>query len=302
MKSNQSVSMNSLRALQEFRRVLLGLVTTSAMALSPSAFAQYDATAYLPNGTPAGNTTTPGDVSYALDQAQGSGSASAVVTFTASPVASVRFETTVFNPAGQGGLSGGGIMTYYFEVEAQPFTTVPIDFSGLYSSSSSPAPAGYGSFTSFLVQTVDSSISTYSTFQSYFQGECGAPVCLQYVTFNNTTYTSNQTDPSHVEGSFEGTLDMLTGADGTVTGMVQLLAGGGTNVFFVPASATAFIDPHLEIDAAFLAANPGATLTITPGVGNDIGSVSAVPEPSTYALMLSGLVALGIGARRKRRS
>ena len=302
MKSNQSVPMNFSRALQDFRRVSLGLVTTGIVGLSPSAFAQYDATAYLPSGSQAGHTTTPGDVSYTFDQAQGGGSASAVVTFTASPVASVRFETTVFNPAGQGGLSGGGFMTYSFEVEAQPFTHVPIDFSGLYSSSSSPAPAGFGSFTSFLVQTVNSSISTYSTFQSYFQGECGAPVCLQYVTFNNTTYTSTQSDPSHVEGSFEGMLDMLTGADGTVTGMVQLFAGGGTNVFFVPASAAAFIDPHLEIDAAFLAANPGATLTMTPGVGNNVGSVSAVPEPSTYALMLSGLVAMGISARRKRRA
>ena len=182
---------------------------------------------------------------------QGSGSASAVVTFTASPVASVRFKTSVFNPSGQGGLTGGGIMTYYFEVSAQPFTSVPIDFSGLYSSSSSPAGAGSGAFTTFLVQTVQSSVSTYSTFQAYFQGACGAPVCLQYVTFNNTTYTSTQSDAAHVEGSFEGTLDMLTGANGTVTGLVQLFAGGGANALFVPASASAFIDPHLEIDAAF---------------------------------------------------
>jgi hypothetical protein len=36
---------------------------------------------------------------------------------------------------------------------------------------------------------------------------------------------------------------MLTGADGTVIGMVQLFAGGGSNVFFVAASANAFNRP-----------------------------------------------------------
>lgn len=299
MNPDPSMSRNVSRWVHRASRVLLAAGIAGS---APSAFAQYDATAYIPNGSEIGHTTTPGDVSYSHDEVQGSGSASAVVTFTASPVASVSFAVASSNPSGQGGLSGGGIMTYYFEVAAQPFTLVPIDFSGLYASSSSPASAGYGAFTSFLVQTVDSSVFAYSTFQSYFQGACGAPVCLQYTTFNNTTYTSTQADPAHVEGSFAGTLDMLTGADGTVSGLVQLVAGGGTNVFFEAASARAFIDPHLEIDAAFLAAHPDATLTITAGVGNDIRSVSVVPEPGVYVLMLAGLVATGIGARRARRS
>ena len=102
-----------------------------------------------------------------------------------------------------------------------------------------------------------------------------------------------------MEGTFDGTLDMLTGADGTVIGSVQLFAGAGTNTAFVRASAAAFIDPRLEIDSAFLAANPGATLTITPGVGNEIMNVTAVPEPETYALMLAGFAALVYRARRR---
>lgn len=302
LKSNQNDLANLSRTLLILRATSLVLVTTGIVGFSPSSFAQYEATAYIPNGTVVGHTTTPGDVTYTYDEAQGGGSASAVVTFTASPVASVRFATTVFNPLGEGGLNGGGIMTYRFEVEAQPFTYVPIDFSGFYSSFSTPASPGSGAFTSFLVQTVDSSVLAYSTFESYFQGDCGAPTCLQYTTFNNITYTSTQSDASHVEGSFEGTLDMLTGVDGTVIGMVQLFAGGGANVAFVPASAWAFIDPHLEIDVAFLAANPGATLTITPGVGNDTTSVASVPEPGTLALLGFSLAGLAFTRRRKQQS
>ena len=93
---------------------------------------------------------------------------------------------------------------------------------------------------------------------------------------------------------------MLTGADGKVIGQVQLFAGANINIFFRSASAAAFIDPHLEIDAAWLAANPGARLTIEQGVGNDISSVSSVPEPSTYALLLAGLAATAVSTRRRR--
>ena len=279
---------------QTFARLAPMILTASvAVIFSSSTFAQYQAIAYIPNGTVLGQTTVPGDVSYSYN----SGGASAVASFTSNPIPSVTYTTAAFNPSGQIALSGGGIMTYRFTVVAQPFTTVPINFAGIYSSSTSPASAGYGSFTSFLVQTVDSSVSTYSSFQSNFQGACGASTCLQYTTFNNTTYTSIQSDPSNVSGTFQGALNMLTGASGSVIGLVQIAATAGVNVFFVPASATAFIDPYLQIAPSFLAANPGATLTVTPGVGN---AISAVPELGTYGLMLAGLFGVAVAAKRRR--
>lgn len=276
-------------------KVSLALVATGLLSLASSAFGQYEAQAYLPNGTLFGSTNTPGDVSYTYN----SGSvASAVVAFTTSPIASISYAATAFNPSGQIIMNGGGIMTYRFEVAAQPFSNVPIDFSGLFSSFQGDGGSLAG--TSFTIQTVNSSVSTYSTFQSYLYGDCGAPTCLQFTTFNNTTFTSTQSDVSHVDGTFQGSLDMLTGADGKVIGSVQLFAGANLDVNFLSASATAYIDPRLEIDAAFLATHPGATLTITPGVGNEIPGVTAVPEPSTYALMLAGLALVGATLKRKR--
>lgn len=231
-------------------------------------------------------------MSYTYSQTSGLTSSSAVVAFTSSPIASVSYTASVTNPAGQSALDGGGILTYSFEVAASPFASVPVDFSGIFSSYQEAARSLAAA--SITLQATDPSASAYATVQSYFYGDCGNPGCLQFTTLN-ANVTATQSDAQHVNGSFQGTLNMLTGADGKVTGSVQLNAGANLAVFPGTASAASFIDPRLEINAVFLAANPGATLTLTAGVGNEI---TPVPEPSSYALMLAGLAAVAFRARR----
>src|SRR4051812_16908174 len=108
------------------------LIASASAVFSSSSFAQYQGTAYVPNGTVIGVTNTPGDITYPYSSGSG---ATATVSFTANPIASVSFAANASNPLGQAILSGGGIMTYRFQVQAQPFAHVPVDFSGLYSSS-----------------------------------------------------------------------------------------------------------------------------------------------------------------------
>ena len=270
------------------------VVAIASVCWTSEASAQYTANAYA--SSLIGSTNTPGDVTYS----SGSPNDSVVVSFTSSPVASVSSTVYAFNPLGQAFTTGGGIMTYRFEVSSDPFTNVPIDFSGLFSSFQ--GAAGSLAATQFSIQTVNSSVSTYATFQSYLYGDCGAPTCLQFNNLNATNQYS-QSDIKHVDGTFDGSFGMLTNADGKVIGSVQLAVSTTVNIGIVPASASAFLDPHLEIDAAFLAAHPGSLLTITPGVGNELsGAVTVVPEPSTYALMAAGLGALAWVGRRKRQS
>lgn len=84
---------------------------------------------------------------------------------------------------------------------------------------------------------------------------------------------------------------MLTGDIGEVSLEADAGSLGGL--------AEAFADPFLFIDPIFLASNPGYSVVVSPGIGN-VAPVIAVPEPETYAMLLSGFGLLGFLTRRRR--
>lgn len=102
----------------------------------------------------------------------------------------------------------------------------------------------------------------------------------------------HQPDGSYVSingDTFGVTLfDMQTNVPYEVIMMAALYvqAGSGT------ASATAYVDPHFEIDRAF-AATGLYGIVLSPGVGNGV-----VPAPPAIGLMLVGLFALAASRRR----
>ena len=70
---------------------------------------------------------------------------------------------------------------------------------------------------------------------------------------------------------------MLTGSDGKVSGSVQISAGGLARVIGGTAVVTSYIDPSFNISSAYLATNPGATLTLTSGVGDPLAGLVTTP-------------------------
>ena len=72
--------------------------------------------------------------------------------------------------------------------------------------------------------------------------------------------------------------------------MTVLLVGG-------IGSASAYVDPLIQIAPGFANASQ-YSIELSPGIGN---SVSAVPFPASAWLMLSGLVGVGVMARKRRR-
>lgn len=65
------------------------------------------------------------------------------------------------------------------------------------------------------------------------------------------------------------------------------------------ASASAYLDPYISIDPTWARTNPGYSVTVTPGFGNE-APTNSVPEPETYTLLLSGLVLMGAIDRRRK--
>ncbi len=60
-----------------------------------------------------------------------------------------------------------------------------------------------------------------------------------------------------------------------------------------PVLTFAFLDPHFEISSWFLNANPGYSLSVLDGFGNDtLANGNSVPEPGTLGLLLLALVLL----------
>jgi hypothetical protein len=96
---------------------------------------------------------------------------------------------------------------------------------------------------------------------------------------------------------FTGTLpfNQFNGQVGAVTLNISGVSNGG-------GSTSAFVDPFLFIDPAFLLTHPGYSVIVSEGIGNVAPAapgVPGVPEPVTLALFASGL--LGFIARRRRR-
>jgi hypothetical protein len=96
-------------------------------------------------------------------------------------------------------------------------------------------------------------------------------------------------------GSWTGTLHVVTTV-GYYPNFIRMSAAASVSGGF---GASAFIDPTVFIDPAFALIDPNYLndyqLLFSPGVGNATGALSAVPEPSTWAMLLLGFG--GLGAR-----
>lgn len=85
--------------------------------------------------------------------------------------------------------------------------------------------------------------------------------------------------------SLDGTYDLTLDTVHTISMSASVEALAQNNV---SQSMSAYIDPMITVPA-------GYTLLLSPGVGN---SLTTVPEPGTWAMVILGFAALGLVARR----
>jgi hypothetical protein len=151
---------------------------------------------------------------------------------------------------------------------------VPLLFTGGVSLSASPAASTFGTINVFndagLVAAIHTCLNDLT---------CGSETAP---TLTNSTFT--------IEANTVGGIGMEVYGTVAVNLSLGPIASG---------SFSATTDPILAIDPTFLAANPGYSLTFSPGFVVSSG----VPEASTWAMLICGFAGLGYaGWQRGRRA
>lgn len=213
-----------------------------------------------------------------------------------------------------------GEIGYSFLISGGPANSfVPVTFEGNFSVSfQSDVGVGGGRWSQarFAIGASDRVFLPDNTFRGaalQLDAQCRWGGCTSILgKLPTSNYTDNGTSSITVDfeysgatslwGSFHGTLYAPTDSLGQSAGSVGLVAAAGSHSF----KSTTYIDPHLEIDPAWLATNGGSQIVLPTGVGNEIMDnpfASPVPEPHTFWLAMLGLPVLGLARRaRGRRS
>jgi PEP-CTERM motif len=111
---------------------------------------------------------------------------------------------------------------------------------------------------------------------------------------NYLSYTSDWAWDATLSVGQVGTITMSSNTAGGTTGQLRGQAVVTTS------TATSMIDPNIFIDPAWLALNPGYSIVVDSAVGNGLVG-GAVPEPSTWGMMLVGLAGIGFASYRRTR-
>ena len=206
--------------------------------------------------------TAPGAYSFAGSNSGGSVSGSLVANSLPSIYATA---TATSNGPGEAQARANMSLEYYAEVVG-PSGSVTVGMHAAGSANSNDTGANSGSAS---IQINSSS----PVIEYHAESDSGSPYPS---SFNVTTTFQEQTNSPFFVGMFTATQAQVDGA-------------GASTV-------TAFVDPYFFIPATD--ANAGLySIVVSEGIEN----ISAVPEPSTWAMMLLGFAGLGFAGYRASR-
>jgi len=216
-----------------------------------------------------------------LDTLQSNGySSRGVLEIASGPVPFVSAQAFAHNTRGEISGSASGSLYYQFSVNGPALSFVSVNFRSVFAVSAFAdiipnaniaravvsAQIGNATFTISPTTLRNEGIMTYGSLpgtSSWFNTQlAGTPAFESW------------------SGVMLGGTSIATDANGYGVGLVLLHAEAFAyaQVSQLDMIGTAYIDSELRLDEVWLAANPGASLTLREGVGNEVSSM-AVPEP-----------------------
>jgi hypothetical protein len=184
--------------------------------------------------------------------------------------------------------TGGGIvnatLTYQFEIVGPSYNSVPTTVSGTTTAYLTNGTDQTRSIAIASVQITNSALEVLDSSACITEFNDDAP-CWGW----------------GIAGSFSQNLSLTSNV--VYTALISAYANAADPCEIIggcyAVSATASADPYIQIDPAFLAANPGYSLVLSPSVGN-IPTSSSTPEPTSFGLVAAGLIgAYGWSKRRQ---
>jgi len=231
------------------------------------------------------STTTSGPTSLSL-------SANSIdpINHPATSAASLNISPTPFptisaSASANGGYSAvSGALSYQFSIVSSdpydPANPVYVPTIVSYKGGASASSASVGATSSFL-------IAGNNFAESYRVTVGAAPLSLHQVNGITQPFSGTSFDEHKV-------YSMIANA----YYHIDLLASATAGIAL--GSASAFIDPYIQIDPSFADAAK-YSIVLSQGIGNIAGSVSTTPLPPALPMFGAGLLALGAIGYRKRR-
>ncbi len=273
------------------RPLFIGLAVSIAVfgsavhATPPAAIASTTVSTYYYTSTIAGTTysyTDPALMATVSDVVPGT--STTATTDASTGTVSVSASSTEPSDGGSSTADPGAVLIYFYDVVGTT-KTVPIDIT-YYLTASRTLPPEDDSYSS------PGSLARILFYQSMSDGN------LDYTSSVFAESGGGFPDSETVTGTYS--TEFVTGE---AYGRIDLETQGSSEGYSgFSSSSYALADPYIYIDPAFLAENPGVTLEISAGVGNQAPSASSAPEPCAWALMLVGVGAVGAALRGARRS
>jgi PEP-CTERM motif len=209
---------------------------------------------------------------------------SASVALVPQPTLNVSVSGISGHPFDNTATSAEATSTYFFSITGPSDVMVPVEVNSSINGSFNPQFSSDPAI--FLTGYVIAGGS-----ESTGSGEVGLSICPGTYGIDGCAASGLSSNSVHLDQVVDFSSNSLIEVQ-----MLASIAAADDPLSYYSGSLS--VDPLFTIDPAFLASNPGYSLSFSSGVGN---SASAVPEPATWAMLLLGIGGIGAAMRSQRR-